>query len=935
MVQQDTNPISNIVEKARAESIKTISLLGILGSWVAVAACLFVGLPTGDSRYYILTAIFIVLALCLSVVNFLANRNKTSMATWLSIFAIEIVFIAISIMIANLGVILAIILVIVIGSLAMAWQSFSTRTAIISIMTGIVASIATLLVDLLSLNPLHIVPLNWLVAGVAIITGGIIILILGIELLRHYQFDSIRAQIIVAFIIISVVPLWTVVAPQLIANSSLLEDAAKKALSSSAADTWRDFDGKLNSFKYLNTSDAKLPVFVKFAQNSTGTADDILDYFQVMKNRDSSILSYGLLDKKGKILIDTRSAQIGVDESAEADFKNAVENQQSSLSDIRFDEAINKHVFYVSTPILNGNGEVSGVLRVEINADLFQTEFVEHTATGVTALLVDQNGIILANSSSPDTRFKSISPLNQEKLVELQQKRILSSGTAEDLTVNFLDLEKGLKQSDQNPFFRALLIPNSSEINVVTTMNLTNKPWKVVAGRPVSSFSEPANNQTRATIFIATIVMLVALVAATITSNLLTAPLNYLIAMSERIRRGELNVPIKLERGDEIGRLSETLHATALESRQTLATLESRAEERAADLATATENIRQSADQLRSIAEITRTITSIQNLDELLPEITRQISAVLGFYHVGIFLTDQAGQYAILQASNSEGGQKMLKKSHRLKVGHTGIVGFVTGTGQARIALDVGDDAAFFNNPDLPNTRSEIALPLRVGENIIGALDVQSHEASAFGSEDIGILSLLADQISIAIQNARLFEETRAALAEAQVFYRQSATASWRDILRQGTRGFRYLNGSIEAIKTTGETPKKAVGRSAEKQENIADSELLTIPINIRGKSLGTLKIRQTGRDHSWSDSETRVYQSIVDRISFALENARLYQDAQRRASKERVIGEITTKVSSSVNMDNILQTAVEELGRVLPGSEVVIQFEQEDETSA
>jgi GAF domain-containing protein len=371
------------------------------------------------------------------------------------------------------------------------------------------------------------------------------------------------------------------------------------------------------------------------------------------------------------------------------------------------------------------------------------------------------------------------------------------------------------------------------------------------------------------------------------------------------------------------------INATATELRHNLETLENKVKERTANLETIAENARQRADQLQSIIEITHTITSIQNFDELLPEITQQTSAALGFYHVSIFLTDQTGQYAILQASNSAGGQKMLKKGYRLKVGQAGIVGFVTGSGQPRIALDVGDDATFSNNPDLPDTLSEMALPLRVGENIIGALDLQSNEASAFSAEDIGMFSLLANQIAIVIQNARLFEETRAALIEAQVFYRQSATASWREVLRQGTRGYRYLNGSVEAVKTAGETPKKIAAGGGN------NSELLTIPINIRGKNLGVLNIRQTGRSQSWSSSEIHIYQSIVDRISFALENARLYQDAQRRASKERVISEIATKVSSSVNMDNILQTAVEELGRVLPGSEVVIQFEQEDETGA
>jgi GAF domain-containing protein len=274
----------------------------------------------------------------------------------------------------------------------------------------------------------------------------------------------------------------------------------------------------------------------------------------------------------------------------------------------------------------------------------------------------------------------------------------------------------------------------------------------------------------------------------------------------------------------------------------------------------------------------------------------------------------------------------MLQKGYRVKVNQTDKVGFVTSSGQTLVVKETEGEATPFNNPNLPDTKAQIIVPLRTGENIIGALDLQSDRPIEFNASSIDAFNLLADQISIAIQGARSFEETRNALIEAQVAYRQSATTSWRDVLHQGTRGYRYLNGNIEAVKD-----EKSSARNQTVEKSIQrTNESLIIPINIRGKSLGTLNIHQAGRTHAWSGSEIRVYQSIVDRISFALENARLYQDAQRRAAKERVISEIATRVSSSVNMDNILQTAVEELGRVLPGSEIVIQFEHEqDETGS
>jgi GAF domain-containing protein len=344
-----------------------------------------------------------------------------------------------------------------------------------------------------------------------------------------------------------------------------------------------------------------------------------------------------------------------------------------------------------------------------------------------------------------------------------------------------------------------------------------------------------------------------------------------------------------------------------------LQNMEARVDERTSELGQANALITQRAEQLKTVSGVARAINNLQNLQILLPQISEEISKSFGYYHVGIFLLDVSGQYAVLQAANSEGGRKMLERGHRLRVGQVGIVGFVTGVGKARIALDVGDDATFFNNPDLPQTRSEMALPLKSGSTIIGALDIQSEKPAAFVNEDIEVLSLMADQISTAIQNARLFEDTQTALAEAQLFFRKSVKSSWQEILNIEKTTFRFKNGKVFEAETS------------EELSEASDSKLLALPIVIRGQTLGNLKIK-TQTKHEWNDQDVRVFQSIVDRLGFALENARLFRNAQRLVSKEQLIGEITDKIGRSVNLDSILQTAVEELGHVIADSEVTIQ---------
>lgn len=431
------------------------------------------------------------------------------------------------------------------------------------------------------------------------------------------------------------------------------------------------------------------------------------------------------------------------------------------------------------------------------------------------------------------------------------------------------------------------------------------------------------DNQTRQTtnisLILVSVILIVTALISWFISRLLTNPLLALTAAATKIANGDLLVEASADSENEIGTLGKAFNNMTAQLRDSISNLETRVAVRTNEITAANEKNQKQAAQLRAVAEIARSAASLKKLDELLPEITLRISEAFGVYHVGIFLLDLNREYAVLKAANSEGGQRMLLRNHRLKVGQIGIVGFVTQTGQSRIALDVGDDAEFFNNPDLPETHSELALPLSIGNEIIGALDVQSVQTAAFTNEDIDILGLLADQISIAIQNARLFEETRSALQEAQNVYTQSAMSSWREINRQkAISGFRYANGTIEPLNLPPPLQVTAV-----------NNETLSVPIIFRGQSLGALTIRQPGRTLAWRDSEIKLYTSIVERLSFALENARLYIDAQKRASKERVIGEIGAKISGSVNLENILQIVVEELGRTLPGSDVFVQFEE------
>ncbi|NJN80636.1 MAG: GAF domain-containing protein [Anaerolineales bacterium] len=288
-----------------------------------------------------------------------------------------------------------------------------------------------------------------------------------------------------------------------------------------------------------------------------------------------------------------------------------------------------------------------------------------------------------------------------------------------------------------------------------------------------------------------------------------------------------------------------------------------------------------------------------------------------------------------MQAANSEGGQAMLKRGHKLKVGESGIVGFVARFGSPRIALDVGLDAVFFNNPDLPATRSEMALPLKLRDVVIGVLDVQSEKPGAFLEDDANTLSILADQIAIAIDNARLFSQTQQTLVEVQTLYRQNLQESWKSFSREeGMVGYIQSLGSGKKItETIGSTEIQQVlnrGETLVAQPNGKDTEsTIIVPIKLRGQVIGVMRIQAPEQDKQWTANEINLSQAVSERLSLALENARLIQESQRQVIKEQAISEITGKIGSSINLENVLQTAVEELGRSIPGSEVIIKLKK------
>lgn len=360
-----------------------------------------------------------------------------------------------------------------------------------------------------------------------------------------------------------------------------------------------------------------------------------------------------------------------------------------------------------------------------------------------------------------------------------------------------------------------------------------------------------------------------------------------------------------------------------------------------------TELTRRSA-YLGATTAIAREVSGQRDPQILLDQVARVISEQFGFYHAGIFLVDEhsevstepAESWVVLRAASSEGGRRMVVRGHRLRVGE-GMVGDVARSGHYRIAQDVRQDGTFLENPDLPETRSEIALPLLVRNQIIGVLDVQSTGLAAFSEEDVTVLQALADQVSVAISNARLFQQVEQSLEVERRTYGEQSRAVWQELFRARTdlaflsdeRGIAPAGDLWEPQMKVAVETGQMVAAGMPGGQNQAPDHVLAMPIRVRDQVIGVVDGRKPD-GMAWSADEISLLSALTEQLSAALEGAQLYDATQRRAAREQLARQIVDQVRAASDIEGILQVASEELGRRLGASKVVVRLGPESRLS-
>lgn len=409
---------------------------------------------------------------------------------------------------------------------------------------------------------------------------------------------------------------------------------------------------------------------------------------------------------------------------------------------------------------------------------------------------------------------------------------------------------------------------------------------------------------------------------------IVTRPLGQLTEAARRQLSGDLSARAKLSTGDEFEQLGHTLDALTEKLGDTLQGLD-------AQVTQHTHDLERRSTYLEASTEVSRAVTAILEPGQLIQRAVDLIREHFDLYYVGMFLIEKDSEWAVFQAGTGAAGQAMRAQGRRVRVGE-GIVGRSIAHSRTRVVSRTASDALSLDTIELPDARSEAAIPLRSRGQVLGALTILSKEPGAFRSETISALQDVADHVATALDNARLFAESQSLLERTHQTYSRRTKDAWAELLHMRP-GWGYVYDQLSITPTEGDWPAEMrqaeqSGQTVQKvpasvQEDGAETPTLSIPIKVRDNIIGVLGFYKNEADASWSEEEVTLLETLTFQLGLALDSAQLYRDTERSAAREQLIGEVTTQIRETLDVETVLRTAAREVRQALSLPEVVVRL--------
>ncbi len=437
-------------------------------------------------------------------------------------------------------------------------------------------------------------------------------------------------------------------------------------------------------------------------------------------------------------------------------------------------------------------------------------------------------------------------------------------------------------------------------------------------------------------------------------------PIENLATVAQAMSDGHLAQRAEVSGRDEVGRLADSFNRMADQLQETIDGLDQQIADR--------------TRRLEIVAAIGEYLNAILDIDELLPEIVNQVQDNFAYYHVHIYLLDDGQEKLVVAAGTGRAGAEMKAKKHSIALNEVSLVARAARSGEIVKVDNVRQADDWLPNPLLPDTYSEMAVPIILEGQVVGVLDVQQEEIAGLDDNDATLLRSLASQVAIAIRNARLFEEVQTNLARAQTLQKRYVEQAWskEQIVRHGVNRVQFslgesstldeatiakarrslLNGqehTPQVVTLKGQAAKRADSTTAEsthpdEQQRSATNravgqnevqKALVAPIKLHGMLIGNLQLHQDRPDRQWSESEMALIQAVGDQVAQIAENLRLVDSIQERASREQLISQISAKLRRATDMESLLEIGIGELGRVLKPDRTFIRLGSKQELIA
>lgn len=623
----------------------------------------------------------------------------------------------------------------------------------------------------------------------------------------------------------------------------------------------------------------------------------------LLNKRGAAFETVILLNAEGQLVLRADADGEGlpgqtVDYSSSAAFLRGVEAGMSGETQVlAVDEGLGNtplldivHIIF-APEASNGESSVSGYLVAHMTADVTEREIlgfnfdflnISSRLTTARGLVIDEDGVREGQDSG--------------QVGEMFQRLSLEASVLETVTENGVEIVRYYTRIPASPF----LFISEGMVEPVT-----NQIFSFFVQRGF-----------------ALVLGLFALISVLVLlgHQLFVPPLRRISQAIQAMASGDYAAAVPdIQRRDEIGELAGDFADMRTRIHSLVTDLEGRIEARVRDV-TATREISHAAATQRDLQALIEQVVSL---------LTERFDNI---YHAQVYLVDSESAHIVLRASSGVASETLLNRGHRLRIGSTSILGRAAESGSMTLSHSAGAASGRHGNL-LPDTRAQLAIPLHVGDRVIGVLDVHSKVADSFSTEQMEILQAMADQVALAIENARLYSESLRRLNEIEQVRQRSTMEAWHNYVRgMRVRRLESIAGQVPATEqsASGESLRQAAladGRVVVGDLTERDSIPLVVPIRLRGQLLGAVEWEVPHNEFDLN--KVQLAQNLTDQLAVNLENARLFQESQRATQRERLVNEIASRLTSQNDIDQILQTAVREVGMALRSPQVSVRLSQ------